>query len=142
MGNTAITHDDTYTGARWAYGLTYRPLDYAAVPAGWIIGSDRPHESYPFGTIDYGRELRPQEIAAYQLTPLTPVPPELERCPDCHGEGYDAKLAIEYANRTDWYGTLTYAKCPVCRQRFVRQGKGEWELAITQDDEGEADADR
>lgn len=63
-------YDDTYQGERWTYGLTYRPLGYAQVPAGWIIWSDRPHATFQHGTVDYPRELTAQEISSYQLTPV------------------------------------------------------------------------
>jgi len=58
---------DEYTGPRWTYGLTYRPLGVATVPRGFILGSQRTHPLYPFGTIDYPRELTHQEITGYQL---------------------------------------------------------------------------
>lgn len=49
--------DDTYTGPRWIYGLTYRPLSGRNIPDGWIIWSNRPHTSYQFGTVDYPARL-------------------------------------------------------------------------------------
>lgn len=49
--------DDTYRGARWTYGLKFRPLSYGNVPPGWIVFSDREHPDYPFGTVDYPVDL-------------------------------------------------------------------------------------
>jgi hypothetical protein len=65
-----LCYDDTYTGPRWAYGLTYRPLSSSNVPRDWIVFSDRPHPDFRHGTVAYARALTPQEISAYQLTPI------------------------------------------------------------------------
>lgn len=64
--------DDTYTGPRWRYGLVYRPLvaGTANVPRGWILHSDRPHPQLRHGTVDFPRELTPEEVARYELLPL------------------------------------------------------------------------
>lgn len=67
-GKPTLIFSDTYTGPRWRYGLNYRPLAYAAVPAGLIIYSDRADPAYKFGTVDYPRELTEAEVAGYQLT--------------------------------------------------------------------------
>ena len=62
-------YDDTYTGTRYTYGLGYRPLGYAQVPPGWIIGSDRPHPDYPrFGTVDWPERLPEALTERYDLT--------------------------------------------------------------------------
>lgn len=60
--------NDTYTGPRFTYGLTYRPVDAGQIPDGWIIWSDKPHKSYPsFGTIDYPFELSKSQIKSFGL---------------------------------------------------------------------------
>ena len=77
-----ILYDDEYTGPRYRYGLTYRPLAYGAVPNGYIVFSLRPAtadhtahpERYPHGLVDYPRELTAQETAAYQLTLVAFLP--------------------------------------------------------------------
>jgi len=68
-------YDDTYSGPRWRYGLTYRPLvtGTANVPKGWIIWSDRPHADFRHGTVDFPRELTAHEFQTYELTFLGPV---------------------------------------------------------------------
>lgn len=58
---------DTYQGPRWTYGGYNRPLGYATIPDGQIIGSNQPHPDYRHGTIDYPRELSAKEIYAYEL---------------------------------------------------------------------------
>ncbi|HAM57622.1 MAG TPA: hypothetical protein DCQ64_20295 [Candidatus Rokubacteria bacterium] len=65
-------YDDTYTGDRWTYGLTYRPLGYAQVPAGFIVWSDRPHPDFRFGTIDYPEPL-PERVAQQASLTLVAV---------------------------------------------------------------------
>lgn len=65
--------EQDYTGPRWRYGLTYRPLASWNVPDGWIVGSDRPHPEYPHGTVDYPARLGLGEVTAYELTPLGEV---------------------------------------------------------------------
>lgn len=67
--------DDTYTGPRWTYGLTYRPLGYAQVPDGWIVFSNRDHPDFRFGTVDYPNELHPDTVRQTQLT-LVDSPPD------------------------------------------------------------------
>ena len=66
-----IIFDDIYTGARWVYGLSFRPLGYAGVPVGWIVFSDRKHSQYKYGTVDYPRQLTPEEVVSYELEELT-----------------------------------------------------------------------
>ena len=72
-------HDGASTGPRWTYGLTARPLGYARVPAGWIIGSDRPHPRYRFDTADYLAPLPPELADRFE--------PELVRGPADPGRG-------------------------------------------------------
>ena len=60
--------DDTYTGPRWTYGLRNRPLSIGAQPLGWIIYSLKGEGGrFRFGTIDYPRELTPEEVSDYDL---------------------------------------------------------------------------
>ena len=57
----------------------------------------------------------------------------IEGCPDCMTEGYDASearlkmtLACDTAD-----GRLEYARCGMCRVKFVRYGRGdEWATAL------------
>ena len=63
-----IFFDEDYTGERFTYGLTYRPLDMASIPKGWIVGSTRHHSDFSFGTIDYPMELTDQQVYSYELT--------------------------------------------------------------------------
>lgn len=65
MTMTNLIFDDAYTGDRYTYGLTHRPLALAHVPDGWIIGSDREHKDFPvFGTVQYPRPLTPASATA------------------------------------------------------------------------------
>jgi hypothetical protein len=59
--------DDTYTGPRWTYGLSLRPLGYARVPDGWIVSSDRPHPRYAHGTVDYPHPLDERQARQMDL---------------------------------------------------------------------------
>jgi hypothetical protein len=65
-----ILFSDEYAGDRWMYGLTYRGLGVATVPAGWLIEPGRavPNLGFAFGTVQYPRELTAQEVAAFELT--------------------------------------------------------------------------
>ena len=48
-------------------------------------------------------------------------------CPDCNGP-----LEIDNPMKTDRYGTLIYATCPLCRTEFVREQRDpEWAEAAT-----------
>lgn len=67
---TELVYDDTYTGPRWTYGLSHRPLAAFAVPGGWIIQSDRADPAYRYGTVDYPRALSDTEVASYELVPV------------------------------------------------------------------------
>lgn len=62
-----LLFDEEYTGPRCTYGLRLRPLASVHVPPGWIIGSDRPNDRYPHGTVDYPAPLSPEVAAAYEL---------------------------------------------------------------------------
>jgi len=59
--------DDEYQGPRFRYGLRYRPLSTWNVPAGWIVGSARPHPDFAHGTVDYPREVPPDLVEGYEL---------------------------------------------------------------------------
>jgi len=72
-------HDGASTGPRWTYGLTARPLGYARVPAGWIIGQSTHHPRYRFDTADYLAPLPPELAARFGL--------ELVRGPHDPGRG-------------------------------------------------------
>jgi hypothetical protein len=63
----APIYDDTYTGPRFTYGGQNRPLGYAAIPKGHIPGSNREHGSFRHGTVDYPRELTPEEAGGFEL---------------------------------------------------------------------------
>jgi len=70
METTQTLFDDTYTGPRWTYGLRNRPLSIGAQPRGWIIDSLKGEGDggrFRFGTIDYPRELTPEEVSGYEL---------------------------------------------------------------------------
>lgn len=62
-----VLYHDTYSGPRWSYGLTYRPLGLATVPKGWIVFSHRQDPRFAFGVLDWPRELTPDEIEAFEL---------------------------------------------------------------------------
>ena len=79
MTGSGPVHDGASTGPRWTYGLTARPLGYARVPAGWIIGSDRPHPRYRFGTVDDPAPLPSEQADRFEL--------ELVRGPADPGRG-------------------------------------------------------
>lgn len=78
---TPILYDDTYRGLRYRYGLQYRPVG-AGTPAGWVTFSDRPSDDprCPFGTLDYPRELTPDEVKAFQLVDFGVVGYPCDRC--------------------------------------------------------------
>jgi hypothetical protein len=62
-----MLYDDTYSGPRYRYGLVYRPLVFAQVPAGWIIFSNRQDPNFRHGTVDYPFEISSEIVEAYQL---------------------------------------------------------------------------
>lgn len=60
--------DNEYTGPRWRYGITLRPVNAYTIPHGFILQSGRLHPDYrSFGTIDYPRELDVDECARHDL---------------------------------------------------------------------------
>lgn len=63
--------DEDYQGKRWRYGLQFRPVGFATVPRGYIIGSDRTHQRFTHGTIDYPFQLRDEEVQSYQLVEVS-----------------------------------------------------------------------
>jgi hypothetical protein len=71
VSRAPLLFDDEYTGPRWRYGLTFRPLASASVPAGWIIGSDRPHPDFRHGTADWPRALSAAELTTFELTEVS-----------------------------------------------------------------------
>ena len=68
MEKIVYLFSDEYTGPRWTYGLTYRPLDIAAVPKGFIIGSLKPNYRFRHGTVDYPAALTQAQMESYELT--------------------------------------------------------------------------
>jgi len=56
---------DEYSGPRWTYGLTYRPVGYATVPKGFLLGSSKEHPDFRFGTIDYPFQI--DAVTAHQM---------------------------------------------------------------------------
>jgi hypothetical protein len=66
--NSAQIFSDDYTGPRYTYGLRNRPLDMGTAPKGYIIGSDGPAVGRArWGTIQYPRQLTPDEIYNFEL---------------------------------------------------------------------------
>lgn len=63
--------DDTYTGPRWRYGLTLRPLaqNGNSLVGDWITLSDRRSRDprFPHGTADWPRELLPEQAKHHGL---------------------------------------------------------------------------
>ena len=62
-----ILFDDEYTGPRWTYGLTFRPLMIATTPKGWIVGSLRDSEEFRHGMVDFPFELSEDQCQSYEL---------------------------------------------------------------------------
>lgn len=83
MQRQTLMYDGSFEGPRWTYGLSLRPLGYAQVPDGWIIGSDREHPHYRYGTVQYPfpldaavarqMDLEPVEQGAALSAPPTPL---------------------------------------------------------------------
>ncbi len=67
MAEKEIVFDEDYSGQRFTYGLQYRPLGISCQPDGFIIGSNKEHESFGFGTIDYPFQLTEKQMASYEL---------------------------------------------------------------------------
>ena len=60
--------DDEYTGPRFTYGLTLRPLARFHIPDGWIIDSDKYDKDFPrYGIVDYPVELTAEQLYRYDL---------------------------------------------------------------------------
>lgn len=77
----ATLYDDTYHGARWRYGLMYRPITQYMLARDletdekipWILFSDRPSDDprfRTFGTFDCAVELSPTTVKQFSLVPL------------------------------------------------------------------------
>lgn len=81
ISERTLLFDDTYAGPRWRYGLPRRHLvSYLATPvSGWILYSERRIDDprFPFGTIDYPRELTDAEARQHVLEPLGIVRSEM-----------------------------------------------------------------
>lgn len=86
--------DDEYTGPRWKYGLSYRPVGYAQVPSGWIIKSNRPHAEFRFGTVDWPRELTDLEREHAELT-LVSTPQKMRMTVTLEGLTLDQVHQVE-----------------------------------------------
>ena len=68
-----LIHNDEYQGPRHRYGFRYRPVGMFHQPAGYIIGSQRPHPQYrPHGTLDWPVRLTDDEMRDYQLQYVGP----------------------------------------------------------------------
>lgn len=68
MTQQTTLFDDDYTGPRYTYGLTLRPLARFHIPDGWIIDSDKYHQDYPrYGVVDYPAELNADQLYRYDL---------------------------------------------------------------------------
>ena len=73
QAGTERIYSDEYTGPRWTYALRYRPMQIGAQPAGYIIGSDGPAVGRArYGTIQYPRQLSPDEVYSFELEEVTP----------------------------------------------------------------------
>ena len=65
--------DDEYSGPRWRYGLSLRPVSAGGVPRGFVVFSDHPDARFPtFGTIDFPFPIDPDVIVQMDLTPVEP----------------------------------------------------------------------
>ena len=72
-----------YAGPRFTYGLRNRPLDIGTAPKGYIIGSDGPAVGRArWGTIQYPRQLTPDEIYNFELEVMEEERPAVELSPD------------------------------------------------------------
>ncbi len=98
--------DADYTSSRWTYGFQNRPPGYAHNPPGFIINSDRPHNDFRWGTVDYPRPLTEKECSSYELTfigvKLTPsCVDDYVICPNenCWSDG--SSLFIQYGDRKE-----------------------------------------
>ena len=62
-----FTFDDEYTGPRWTYGVTIRPVARFNIPEGWIVDSQKENKKYRFGTVDYPFELSQDDLTHYDM---------------------------------------------------------------------------
>jgi len=68
MTKQEIIFDEDYEGQRFTYGFTYRPVGISCQPEGFIIGSNKDHSDFNFGTLDYPFELSQEQVTSYELT--------------------------------------------------------------------------
>ena len=80
-----LIFNEEYDGPRHTYGMKHRPPGYGNIPKGFIIGSDKPHHKFTYGTIDYSVPLTQHEKDSYELTSvdvnadlLPPIPDSLK----------------------------------------------------------------
>lgn len=59
--------DEEYEGPRWTYGLKFRPMMMGAQPKGHVIGSERDHPDWRYGTVQYPRALTDEEMYNFEL---------------------------------------------------------------------------
>jgi hypothetical protein len=83
MNSSTPIFSDDYTGARYTYGLRNRPLCIGTAPKGYIIGSEgAPTGRARWGTIQYPRQLTPEEIYDFELEVMYESP----SCSQCGRE--------------------------------------------------------
>ena len=83
MNATTPIYSDEYTGTRYTYGLRNRPLCMGTAPKGYIIGSEgNPIGRARWGTIQYPRQLTPEEIYDFELEIMDESP----SCSQCGRE--------------------------------------------------------
>jgi hypothetical protein len=56
---------------KWKYGMAHRPISFCTVPKGYLCVEM--HPNFRHGVVVYERELREDEIASFELTPLVPL---------------------------------------------------------------------
>ena len=100
-------YDDQYAGPRWTYGLRNRPAMYATVPDGRIIGSDKRHDRFAHGTIDYPRKLTAKECYDYELTFLGPID---------EARAIRRAAAVWFVERTELFGRSPVLNVDLCEE--------------------------
>jgi hypothetical protein len=69
--------DDAYQGRSWRYGLTVRHIVHHLETSAndWFMRSECPSDDprFPFGTVDYPRELTADEVRELVIIPLGQV---------------------------------------------------------------------
>ena len=70
MAKRTFVIDEEYEGPRWTYGLKFRPMMMGAQPKGFIIGSEREHADWRYGTVQYPRELTAAEMYSFEMESL------------------------------------------------------------------------